>query len=121
MRPRSRGGTLHVMFTAPREVARDVSEALDAETARQLLRNERPAAWLPDRVAALAALDKTQLKPGRIIWVTDGFDHDSAAAFARGLAAKGATDVELDRAEVERVAEGVRHHDGACLRPHCLP
>jgi hypothetical protein len=91
------GGTLHVMFTAPREVARDVSEALDAETARQLLRNERPAAWLPDRVAALAALDKTQLKPGRIIWVTDGFDHDSAAAFARGLAAKGATDVRITR------------------------
>ena len=91
------GGALHVMFTAPREVARDPSEALDAETARQLLRNERPAAWLPDRVAALATLDKSQVKPGRIIWVTDGFDHDSAAAFARGLAAKGATDVRITR------------------------
>ena len=89
------GGALHVMFTAPREVARDPSEALDAETARQLLRNERPAAWLPDRVAALATLDKSQVKPGRIIWVTDGFDHDSAAAFARGLA--GGRDCRISR------------------------
>ena len=47
------GGTLHVIFTAPREVARDPSEALDAEPARQLLRNERPAAWLPDRSPAI--------------------------------------------------------------------
>src|SRR5690606_18327375 len=42
------GGPLHVLFTAPRDVARDPSEALDAETARQLLRNARPAPWLPD-------------------------------------------------------------------------
>ena len=68
-------------------MARDPSEALDAETARQLLRNARPAPWLPDRPAALKKLDETKLKPGRIIWATEGFDHDSAAAFSRGLAA----------------------------------
>ena len=43
------GGPIHVMFTAPREVTRDPSEALDAETARQLLRSAKPAPWLPDR------------------------------------------------------------------------
>lgn len=91
------GGTVHVMFTAAREVPRDASEALDAETARQLLRNARPAAWTPDRMAALAALDETGFKPGRIIWATDGFDHDSAAAFSRELVAKGATDVRITR------------------------
>ncbi|MEZ6028834.1 MAG: DUF4159 domain-containing protein [Hyphomonadaceae bacterium] len=91
------GGSIHVMFTAPREVARDPSEALDVETARQLLRNQRPSAWLPDRMAALEALDKTQFRPGRIIWATDGFDHDSAGAFARALAAKAATDVRVTR------------------------
>ncbi len=90
-------GPLHVMFTAPHEVTRDPSEALDAETARQLLRNTRPAAWLPDRVAALKKLDETGLKPGRIIWATDGFNHDSAVAFARGLASKGATQVRINR------------------------
>jgi hypothetical protein len=91
------GGSIHVMFTAPREVARDPSEALDAESARQILRNQRPAAWLPDREAALKALDAKPLRPGRIIWATDGFDHDTAAAFARGLSAKAATDVRVTR------------------------
>lgn len=91
------GGSIHVMFTAPREVNRDPSQALDAETARQLLRNQRPAAWLPDREAALKALEATQLKPGRIIWATDGFDLDTAAMFARALASRAATDVRVTR------------------------
>ena len=91
------GGAVHVMFTAPRDVARDPSEALDAESARQLLRNARPAAWLPDRTAALEQLNATDLKPGRIVWATDGFDHDSGGAFARALAAKAATDVRINR------------------------
>ncbi len=88
---------LHVMFTAPRDVPRDPSEALDAETARQLLRNARPAPWLPDRPAALERLNATKLDPGRVVWATDGFDHDSAASFARALAAKGATEVRVTR------------------------
>lgn len=87
------GGTVHVQFTTPRDVPRDPSQALDPESARQLLRNARPNAWLPDRTAALKALDDSKLRPGRIIWITDGFDHDSAAAFARGLSAKATTDV----------------------------
>ncbi len=91
------GGDIHVMFTAPHEVTRDPSEVLDAETARQLLRNTQPAAWLPDRMAALKKLDETGLKPGRIIWATDGFDHDDSAAFARGLTAKAATEVRVTR------------------------
>ncbi len=91
------GGAIHVLFTAPREVTRDPSEVLDAETARQLLRNTQPAAWLPDRVAALKKLDETGLKPGRIVWATDGFDHDDSAAFARGLTAKAATEVRVTR------------------------
>jgi hypothetical protein len=91
------GGPIHVMFTSPREVTRDPSEALDAESARQLLRNTRPAPWLPDRAAALARLDETKLKPGRIVWASDGFNHDSATSFAKGLAAKGATEVRITR------------------------
>lgn len=91
------GGPLYVMFTAPREVTRDPSEALDPERARQLLSNARPAAWLPDRIAAARKLDETRLKPGRIIWASDGFDHDSAASFARSLAAKAAVEVRVTR------------------------
>jgi hypothetical protein len=91
------GGSIHVMFTAPHEVTRDPSEVLDAETARQLLRNTRPAAWLPDRMAALKKLDETGLKPGRIVWATDGFNNDDSDAFARGLSAKAATEVRVTR------------------------
>lgn len=91
------GGAIHVLFTAPHEVTRDPSEVLDAETARQLLRNTTPAAWAPDRLAALKKLDETGLKPGRIVWATDGFDHDDSAAFARGLTAKAATEVRVTR------------------------
>jgi len=91
------GGPLHVLFTAPRDVARDPSEALDAETARQLLRNARPAPWLPDRPAAIERLNASGLDPGRVIWAADGFDHDSAGSFARALASKGATEVRVTR------------------------
>jgi hypothetical protein len=91
------GGPIHVMFTAPRDVTRDPSEALDAESARQLLRNARPAPWLPDRLAALKKLDETNLKPGRVIWASDGFNHESAQPFAKGLAAKAPTEVRVTR------------------------
>ena len=118
-------GPLHVMFTAPRDVTRDPSEALDAESARQLLRNARPAPWLPDRPAALKKLDETKLKPGRIVWATDGFDHDSAAAFARGLADKGGTEVRVTRPKnafaitsADSSAEGARV---SVVRAQALP
>jgi hypothetical protein len=118
-------GPLHVIFTAPREVTRDPSEALDAESARQLLRNTRPAPWLPDRVAALKKLDETKLKPGRIVWASDGFDHDSAALFARGLAAKAPTEVRVTRPKnafaitsADSSAEGARV---AVVRAQSIP
>jgi hypothetical protein len=118
-------GPLHVMFTAPRDVTRDPSEALDAESARQLLRNARPAPWLPDRPVALKKLDESGLKPGRIVWATDGFDHDSAAAFARGLAGKGGTEVRVTRPKnafaitsADSSAEGARV---SVVRAQALP
>lgn len=91
------GAPVHVLFTTPREVTRDPSEALDAESARAQLRNARPAPWLPDRMAALKTLQDSGLNPGRIVWTTDGFNHDTAAEFARGLAAIAATDVRVTR------------------------
>lgn len=119
------GGDIHVMFTAPREVARDPSEVLDAETARQLLRNTQPAAWLPDRMAALKKLDETGFKPGRIVWATDGFDHDDSAAFARGLTAKAGTEVRVTRPKnafaitsADSSAEGARV---SVVRANSLP
>ena len=119
------GGVIHVMFTAAREVTRDPSEVLDAESARQLLRNARPAAWLPDRMAALKTLDETRLKPGRIVWATDGFNNDDSDAFARGLSAKAATEVRVTRPKnafaitsADSSAEGARV---SVVRANTLP
>lgn len=91
------GGEVYVMFTAPRDAPRDIAEALDAESARQLLRNARPAPWLPDRAAALTSLQESGLKPGRIVWSTDGFDHDSAAAFSNALASIAPVEARVTR------------------------
>jgi len=119
------GGAIHVMFTAAREVMRDPSEVLDAESARQLLRNARPAAWLPDRMAALKTLDETGLKPGRIVWATDGFNNDDSDAFARGLSANAATEVRVTRPKnafaitsADSSAEGARV---SVVRANTLP
>jgi hypothetical protein len=119
------GKPVHLLFTAPRDVARDPGEALDAETARQTLRSVRPAPWAPDRLAALDKLNKANVKPGRIIWMTDGFDHDSAGAFARALAAKAATEVRVNRPKdafaitsADSSAEGARV---VVVRPVAIP
>jgi hypothetical protein len=119
------GGPIHVMFTAPREVTRDPSEALDAESARQLLRNARPAPWLPDRMAALKKLEETKLKPGRVVWASDGFNHESAQPFAKSLAAKAPTEVRVTRPKnafaitsADSSAEGARV---AVVRAQALP
>jgi hypothetical protein len=113
------------MFTAPREVTRDPSEALDAESARALLRNARPAPWLPDRMAALKKLQETKIRPGRIIWATEGFDHDSAQQFARGLSAIGGVEARVSRPKAayaitsaDSSAEGARV---AVVRANTLP
>ncbi|MEZ5939498.1 MAG: DUF4159 domain-containing protein [Hyphomonadaceae bacterium] len=86
-----------VMFTAPQTAARDASEMLDPESARQLLRNARPSPWLPNRLAALDALEASNVRPGRIVWVTDGFDLDSAGEFSRRLADIAPTDIRVIR------------------------
>jgi hypothetical protein len=91
------GSGVYVVFTAPRETERDIAEVMDFETARQLLRAQRPAPWAPDRPAALGKLAESGLAPARIVFVTDGFDHDSAAAFSADLARRAPTEVRIAR------------------------
>jgi hypothetical protein len=85
----------------------------------------RPAAWLPKRLDALKKLDETGLKPGRIIWATDGFNNDDSDAFARGLSAKAATEVRVTRPKnafaitsADSSAEGARV---SVVRANSLP
>ncbi len=90
---------VYVAFTAPREFPRDISEPLDIETARQVIRNARPAPWLPDRNAALTRIANSGVAPGRVIWASDGFDHDSARSFADGLSNLAPTEIRVARPE----------------------
>jgi hypothetical protein len=109
------GQAVHLLFTAPRDIQGDPNVALDAETARQQLRNARPQPWAPDRADALKRLQATSLNPGRIVWFSDGFDYDSAGAFARGLAAEAVnTEVRVNRPRsAYAITSGISSAEGA--------
>ena len=100
--------SIHLLFTAPRDLPPDPSEAIDFESARQALRSARPAPWTPDRSDAAERLRASGLKPGRIIWVTDGFDHGDAGAFAQTLSALAPTEVRVNRPKGAFVIAGAR-------------
>ncbi len=88
---------VHVMFTAPRTFPRDFTEPLDVETARQVIRNARPASWLPDRNDAIERLAASDLSPQRVIWISDGFDHDTGRSFADQLSNVAPTEIRIAR------------------------
>ncbi|MGE3303247.1 MAG: DUF4159 domain-containing protein [Hyphomonadaceae bacterium] len=76
---------IFVLTTAPQRAMPDSIEAMTPGDARARLARLDPAPWRPDRARALARLEKTQQRFTRIIWISDGLDDSSAAAFARGL------------------------------------
>ncbi|MBI1341036.1 DUF4159 domain-containing protein [bacterium] len=93
----SRGGAVHILTTAPREIASDPAEALDAETARQKLRAARPVAWAPDRLAAIERANAISPRPGRVVWISDGFDHGSAQEAGRRMTTIAPTEARVFR------------------------
>lgn len=76
----------HILLTAPRSLPADPSERLDRAAFEARVRSLQPQAWNIDRNAALERLSESQLRPGRILWLTDGLDPETAAPFARALA-----------------------------------
>ncbi|MEO1071621.1 MAG: DUF4159 domain-containing protein [Pseudomonadota bacterium] len=75
----------HILLTAPRALPIDPNERLDRAAYEARVRSLQPQAWAVDREDALARLTESQFRPGRILWLTDGLDPDSAAPFARAL------------------------------------
>ena len=75
----------HILLTAPRSLPADPSERLDRAAFEARVRSLQPQAWEIDRVDALARLTESQLRPGRILWLTDGLDPETAEPFARAL------------------------------------
>lgn len=76
----------HVLLTAPRSLAGDPSERLDRAAFEARLRSLQPQPWAVDREDALERLTQSQLRPGRILWLTDGLDPETVAPFAQALA-----------------------------------
>ena len=76
-----------------------VPELVAAGEARRLVRGLEPKPWRPDRAALLESLRAVRLDdPADVIWLTDGLDGGSAAAFAERLGAFGTLRVLGDEA-----------------------
>ncbi|MEL6829738.1 MAG: DUF4159 domain-containing protein [Pseudomonadota bacterium] len=80
-----RDARVHLLLTAPTALSSDPALPLARNEFLSQLRSLRPIAWRPDRDAALERLESSGFQPGRIVWVTDGLDADSATAFAQAL------------------------------------
>ena len=77
----------HILLTSPRDIPVDPSERLDRTAFEAHIRSLQPQAWTIDREDALARLQESQLRPGRILWLTDGLDPETASPFAQALSA----------------------------------
>ena len=75
----------HILLTAPRALPADPGERLDRAAFEARVRSLQPQAWKIDREDALARLRESQLRPGRILWLTDGLDPETAIPFANAL------------------------------------
>jgi Domain of unknown function (DUF4159)/Aerotolerance regulator N-terminal len=103
-----REGRRVVLFdTAPPEgnLAAPALSLLRPADARAAADALAPEPWPVDRSAALARLDKLDFgSTPDIVWLSDGIDDGSAAAFAAGLARKGHLTVMTDaRSELPRL------------------
>lgn len=76
----------HILLTAPRALPVDPNERLDRAAFEARVRSLQPQAWAVDRADALVRLTESQFRPGRILWLTDGLDPETASPFARSLA-----------------------------------
>lgn len=76
----------YLLTTAPRNLPADPSERLNRAAFEARLRSLQPQPWGVDRDDALERLEQSQLRPGRILWLTDGLDPETAGPFASALA-----------------------------------
>ena len=83
----SRDTPAHLLLTAPRTLPTDPNERLDRTGFEARIRSLQPQAWSIDRDAALERLTNSQLRPARILWLTDGLDPETARPFAQSLSA----------------------------------
>lgn len=94
----SRDTPAHILLTAPRGLNADPAERFNRAGYEARIRSLQPQPWAVDRTDALERLDASGLRPGRILWLTDGLDPASAEPFARALLAKAPLSIYAARA-----------------------
>lgn len=88
----------HLLLTAPRSLDIDPNERLNRAGFEARIRSLQPQPWAIDREDALTRLNESGLRPGRILWLTDGLDPQSAEPFARALLDKAPLSIFAARA-----------------------
>jgi hypothetical protein len=78
----------HILLTAPKSLPLDPAERLERTAFEARVRSLQPQAWSVDREDALERLNNSGLRPGRILWLTDGLSPETASPFAQALASK---------------------------------
>ena len=81
----ARNTAAHLLLTAPRSLNIDPAERLSKTELPQRVNSLDPVSWSVDREDALARLEASGLKPGRIFYVTDGLSPETSSDFARAL------------------------------------
>lgn len=81
----ARDTPVHLLLTAPRALPGEPQERLDRQAFEARIRSLQPQPWAIDRADALERLQASQIRPGRVLWLSDGLDPESAAPFARAL------------------------------------
>ncbi len=94
----SRDTPAHILLTAPRSLAADPAERLDRSAFEARIRSLQPQTWGIDRSAALERVNESGLRPGRILWITDGLDPETASPFAQALIEKAPLSIYAARA-----------------------
>lgn len=85
-----------VVLVATASAHRGGPVILDPARALRLAQDLRPEPWLPNRLAAVAALEDAAVAGAQIVWLSDGMDHGNAAAVAQRLRAMGSLEILAD-------------------------
>lgn len=79
----------HLLLTAPRTLDTDPAERLSRTELDARMSSLAPVSWGTDRSEALERLEASGLQPARILWISDGLNHETGSdtAFADALSA----------------------------------
>lgn len=89
------GGDVHLAFTTPQTKKLEIDKTFGAESLRKQLQIIRPSPWLPDYQKALTHIQNTEYKPDKIVWLSDGLQHEGSDKFVDYLENQPAVEVYL--------------------------